>query len=153
MIDEIQVVPPCRVLMRNGISVDELITERPRHVEPIVVISPRDPSTRRTAYAPADRSIKGRVSQPKRNRSNGKPHGGNNRRMDITNEMIVELQSKGVTCRAISERFGLGKQSVYKRLREFREENPEAYAQQRKCECGNPKRAYKPRCQSCPEGY
>jgi hypothetical protein len=129
---DIEPVPPCRVLWRDGKLLDEpeLITERPRLVENYkrTDITPVPPSL----YVPHGDTIHGRVSQPRKragrprvNPPKQQPHKGRgkawNRIEAITDQQIVSMRESGETWRQIGEALGIDPSTAHKRFYAARE--------------------------------
>jgi len=110
--DEIQVVPPCRVLMENGKPVDYVVESRTRRPPPTYpIVTPRHNG----AYLPHTVAV-GRPKEkipPKR-----RPGGMAWARMShVTADVISAMLSEGMRIREVATKLGCSDSLVYERLR------------------------------------
>jgi hypothetical protein len=109
--DEIQVVPPCRVLMENGKPVDYVVESRTRRRETY----PVPMSHSKGVYLPHTVAV-GRPKEkipPKRS-----PRGMAWARMrHVTADVISAMLSEGMRIREVATKLGCSDSLVYERLR------------------------------------
>ena len=157
MTDEIEIIPPCRVLFQDGKLVDLVITERLRRVERFNNIQ-LEPSPK-TVYLPHLAQSTGRpkvgrprVANPKHQPTKRPGTGKGGRFERVTESAILELQSQGLTATQIGERLECSSDLVFKRLRELRNSGDAEAAEDlrlRTCACGRRKIATRPICTRC----
>lgn len=123
---DIEPVPPCRVLVRDGIALPkpEIVTERPRRIEDFKrtdIIAPALESV----YTPHSDTIHGRVSQPRAGRPRVRPpqahpHLGRgkawNRNESVSDEQIRELREQGMSYQKIGKALGIDPSTAHHRL-------------------------------------
>jgi len=153
LIEELEHVPPCRVLMRDGIPCEAVIVQRPRFDSAYKAID--IPATPKSVFVPSVRA----VGRPRTRPVKAKPHQGRglawNRNELLTIEKIRELQAEGLTAAQIGERCECTAAAVYFRLRIERRSTPEAAAidkADRTCGCGGRKLPTRERCIYCVRG-
>jgi len=146
--NEIESIPPARILFRDGKPVNEVITERSRLIEPFVKFTPvpREVST----YLPR---VRGRVRMAKapavrKPRAMGRGQGWH-RNDGVTVERIAEMQASGMFAREIAAELGCSMELVFKRAREARRADPEQDKLGRVCACGKPKWPSRDSCSTC----
>jgi hypothetical protein len=122
---DIEPVPPCRVLVRNGIALEdpEIVTERPRLAENFkrtdITPAPTSP------YVPHGETIHGRASQPRVGRPRVRqpkahPYAGRgkawNRKDAVTDEQILALRAQGLSYQKIGQALGIDPSTAHHRL-------------------------------------
>ena len=148
---DIEPVPPCRVLFRDGHPCGDVITERPRRADKAHFEIP--PPNKASIFLPTVKS----VGRPRTRPSKAKPHAGRgqgwNRIDGLSREKILELQSQGLNARQIAEQIGCSAATVFKRLRLARLADQSIAAADeanRVCpKCGGRKWSIRPACNRC----
>jgi DNA invertase Pin-like site-specific DNA recombinase len=103
--DDVQIVPPCRVLMENGKPVNYTIASRQPREDPFI-------------FTPQSRRPSRGKPASKKEKPAPRPGGlGWARRTNITAEAISELMAQGMTPRKIAVKFKCDASTIYNRLR------------------------------------
>ena len=143
---------PCRVLMRKGVQVDELIT---KFAPPEIDRRHIDISHRGTAPRPfRTESIHGRVklSKPKAPKPSG-PRVAWNRGMGLKRDDVDRLRADGRTVVQIAERLGCSRGAVYACIHREKSADPMAaevaYEAATCPKCGGRKWACHAECSRC----
>jgi hypothetical protein len=148
-ITDIEPVPPCLVLFRDGHPCEEVITERLRRADKahFTMVPPSA-----TVFLPAVKSVGRPRTRPAKPPRIGRGQGWN--RIDgLSREKILELQSQGLNARQIAERLECSRATVFKRLRLARKDDQAiavADEANRVCPlCGGRKWTIRPVCNRC----
>src|SRR3954468_19956879 len=124
---EMEDVPPCRILMRAGVEVDEMVTERPR--QEIVFRRTDIPAPDDSKPSPAQARIQG-----------------------LTPAAVMAWLGEGRSIPAIARSFGCQPDTVREHMAKWRLSDPGFRAfddRAQKCGCGGLKRRHEALCGFC----